>query len=41
MKRIASRCRICGGQLTWPAEAKNEMHDKCVKEHKSKTYGVR
>ena len=41
MKRIATRCRICGGQLTWPSEAKNEMHDICAKEYKSKSYGVK
>jgi|TARA_Y100000310_G_scaffold76164_1_gene72593 ribosomal protein S27E len=38
--RIATRCRICGGQLTHPTDMKNEVHDKCIKEHKRKTYGV-
>ena len=41
MKRIATRCRICGGQLLEPTEAKKEMHDKCSKEYKSKTKGLR
>ena len=39
--RIATSCRICGKQLTHPTEMKNEMHDRCVKLHKRKTYGVR
>ena len=33
---IATRCRICGGQLTHPNEIKAEMHDRCVKAYKSK-----
>tara|TARA_R100000152_G_C6654255_1_gene95014 strand:- start:335 stop:502 length:168 start_codon:yes stop_codon:yes gene_type:complete len=41
MKRVATRCRICKGQLLDPTEAKKEMHDKCVKEYKSKTKGLR
>ena len=41
MKRIATRCRICKGQLLDPAEAKKEMHDKCSKEYKPKTKGLR
>jgi|TARA_B100000035_G_scaffold301351_1_gene297856 hypothetical protein len=28
-KRIATRCRICGGQLLTAEEIKNEMHDAC------------
>lgn len=41
MKRIATRCRICGGQLTDPEDAKREMHEKCLKNYKKKSYGVR
>ena len=41
MKRIATRCRICSGQLLDPAEEKIEMHDKCSKEYKSKTRGFK
>jgi len=41
MKRIATRCRICGGQLLDPAESKKEMHTNCEKMHKRKTYGMR
>jgi len=26
---IATRCRICGGQLLTAEEIKNEMHDAC------------
>jgi hypothetical protein len=40
-KVIATKCRICGGQLTWPPEAKQGFHDKCMKEYKSKTYGAK
>ena len=38
---IATRCRICGGQLTHPLEARKGFHDKCLKNYKSKTYGVK
>jgi len=41
MKRIATRCRICGGQLLEPTEAKKERHDKCDKEYKPKTKGFK
>ena len=41
MKRIATKCRICGGQLTDPEDAKREMHEKCLKNYKKKSYGVR
>ena len=40
-KVIATKCRICGGQLTWPPEAKKGFHEKCMKEYKSKTYGAK
>jgi hypothetical protein len=28
-KRVATRCRICGGQLLIPEEIKNEVHESC------------
>ena len=37
-KRIATKCRICGKQITHPIECRNEVHDKCVKEYKRKTW---
>ena len=40
-KVIATKCRICGGQLTHPLEARKGFHDKCLKNYKSKTYGVK
>lgn len=40
-KVIATKCRICGGQLTWPPEAKKGFHEKCMKGYKSKTYGAK
>ena len=33
---IATRCRICGGQLTHPNDIKNEVHPKCASNYKSK-----
>lgn len=33
---IATRCRICGGQLTHPDDIKSETHLKCVKKYKSR-----
>lgn len=36
-KRIATRCRVCGGQLLISHEIKNEMHDDCNKDS-SNTY---
>ena len=41
MKRIATRCRICGGQLLDPTEAKKERHDACDKNYERKTRGLR
>ena len=38
MKRIATRCRICGGPLYDPEECKMEMHKKCLEKYKSKKY---
>jgi hypothetical protein len=29
-KRIATACRICGGQLFLPEEIKKEMHLDCI-----------
>jgi hypothetical protein len=40
-KRIATRCRICGGQLLHPLEARKEVHDNCVASYKKKIYGGR
>ncbi len=40
-KRIATKCRICGGQLLDPNDAKKEMHERCYNSYKRKTYGVR
>tara|TARA_B100000963_G_C22628807_1_gene673818 strand:- start:3252 stop:3419 length:168 start_codon:yes stop_codon:yes gene_type:complete len=37
-KRIATKCRICGGQLILPQEMKNEIHDDCDKQLKNNTY---
>jgi len=41
MKRIATRCRLCGKQLLDPMEARKEMHEGCIKQYKRKSYGVR
>jgi len=27
--RIATHCRVCGGQLLTAEEIKNEIHDRC------------
>ena len=40
-KQIATRCRICGGQLLDPLEARKEKHDRCLKEYKKKIYRVK
>tara|TARA_R110002020_G_scaffold120162_4_gene273918 strand:- start:11270 stop:11473 length:204 start_codon:yes stop_codon:yes gene_type:complete len=40
-KVIATKCRLCGGQLTWPPEAKKGVHEQCIKNYKSKTYGAK
>tara|TARA_R110000824_G_scaffold378854_1_gene570489 strand:- start:2427 stop:2603 length:177 start_codon:yes stop_codon:yes gene_type:complete len=40
MKRIATKCRICGLQLTDPEDSKREIHKECLKGYKSKKYGV-
>tara|TARA_R110000765_G_scaffold251456_1_gene352883 strand:+ start:429 stop:599 length:171 start_codon:yes stop_codon:yes gene_type:complete len=39
-KKIATKCRICGGQLTDPEDMKKEMHKVCEVNYKRKTYGV-
>lgn len=33
---IATKCRICGGQLTHPTDIKNEIHSHCLSRYKSK-----
>jgi len=35
-KDIATSCRICGKQLTHPDEIREEVHEKCVSQYKSK-----
>jgi len=35
---IATRCRICGGQLVNPKDFKNEAHESCLKKYKSNKY---
>ena len=40
IKKIATKCRICGGQLTDPSDMKKEMHRECKSNYKRKTYGV-
>ena len=37
-KRIATRCRVCGGQLLLLEEIKLERHKKCVPKSNSKIY---
>lgn len=37
-KRIATSCRICGGQLLLPEEIKKEMHLKCVNKNDKSIY---
>ncbi len=36
--KVATRCRICGGQLLDPIDAKNEYHKACLKNYKRKSY---
>ena len=33
--KIATRCRVCGGQLMLPNEIKNDIHDKCDNDDKN------
>jgi hypothetical protein len=40
-KRIATKCRICGKRMYDPEDCKNEMHEKCLKGYKKKSYKVR
>ena len=40
-KRIATKCRVCGNQLTDPQDCKNEYHEGCIKNYKKKSYGVK
>tara|TARA_R100000805_G_C3609569_1_gene110104 strand:+ start:437 stop:604 length:168 start_codon:yes stop_codon:yes gene_type:complete len=37
-KRVATRCRICGGQLLIPEDFKREMHERCSKLEDKSTY---
>lgn len=37
-KRVATRCRICGGQLLLPTDMKKEYHETCDKAYKSNTF---
>ena len=41
MKRIATKCRICGKTLYDPVDCKNEYHADCMKNYKKKSYKVR
>jgi|TARA_R100000734_G_C3294475_1_gene85817 hypothetical protein len=36
--RVATRCRICGGQLLLPEEIKLEMHERCAKKENKNVY---
>ena len=37
-KRIATKCRICGGQLVLPEEMKKELHADCDSNLSNNTY---
>ena len=37
-KRVATRCRICGGPLLVPEDFKREMHERCSKLEDKSTY---
>tara|TARA_R110000824_G_scaffold20487_1_gene77134 strand:+ start:335 stop:502 length:168 start_codon:yes stop_codon:yes gene_type:complete len=37
-KRIATKCRICGGQLLLPEEMKKEIHSTCDSNLSNNTY---
>jgi len=37
-KRVATKCRICGGQLLLPEEMKKELHSQCDKNLSKNTY---
>ena len=41
MKRVATKCRICGLTMFDYEDCKQEMHVECKKNYKKKTYGVR
>lgn len=34
-KNIATRCRVCGGQLLSADEMKKELHDECDQDNKN------
>ena len=36
--RIATKCRICGGQLLLPEEMKKEIHSTCDSNLSNNTY---
>ena len=38
IKSVATRCRICGGQLLIPEDFKREMHERCSKLEDKSTY---
>ena len=37
-KKIATQCRICGGQLLLPEEMKKEVHLACLENLNDNTY---
>jgi hypothetical protein len=37
-QRIATKCRICGKQITHPIECREEVHEICLKNYKRKTW---
>jgi len=41
MKRVATKCRICGRTMYDPVDCKQEMHESCKKNYRSKTKGMR
>ena len=34
-KRIATRCRVCGGPLLSASDIKNEIHEECNNDNKN------
>jgi len=36
--RVATRCRVCGGQLLMAEEIKIEMHEHCAMKEDTNTY---
>tara|TARA_R110000824_G_C14886888_1_gene644006 strand:+ start:68 stop:217 length:150 start_codon:yes stop_codon:yes gene_type:complete len=33
--QVATRCRLCGKQLTYITEIQQELHDSCIRAYKS------